>query len=110
MKKVHFDIPDEPAFLDEVLRSVENAPDQDAKIKVLTKAFMAFRGFSFAQAALMLDEAPPAREDAVTELLTGAAMYYPEGEWRRFGELLYPKEGPMWQRVVEAANKRTGPR
>ncbi len=108
MKRAHFDCPDEPAFLAEVLRSVESVDGKDEKVKVLARAFRAFRGLCLAQSAISLDEETEAGKDGVTVLLKGAAMHYPEGEWRRFADLLYPKEGPMMERIREAAKKHTG--
>ncbi len=110
MLRTHIDIPDERAFLDEVLRSVQAAPDEKGKIEVLAKAFFAFRGWCYATAAMMVDDAPPTKDGPVIDLFTGAAMYYPEGEWKRFGELLYPREGPMLARMIEAAKRRKGSR
>ncbi len=110
MERVHFDIPDERAFIEEVLHSVESFKDHAAKVTVLAKTFMALRGRCYAEAAIMFDEAPPTREEAVMKLLKLSAMYYPEGEWRRFGDLLYPKEGPLIARVLEAVKKNRGPR
>lgn len=110
MERKHIDIPDERAFLDEVLRSVQSAPNEEAKVRVLAKAFFAFRGWCYAASALMVDDAAPTKDGAVIDLFTAAAMYYPEGYWRRFGELLYPKEGPMLARMIEAAKKRKEPR
>lgn len=110
MKRVYVDSPDEAAFIKEVLRSVESATDHEAKMQVLSRALMTMRGWCYAQAAVILGEGPPTREEGVVELFKAAAMYYPEGEWRRFGELLYPKEGPMMERLLEVAKNKTGPR
>ncbi len=111
MKRVHVETPDSgKAFIEEVLRSLEKASDHNEKIEILVKAFMTMRGWCYAAAALTLEEGSQTREEGVIALFKGAAMYYPEGQWRRFGELLYPKEGPMMARMVEAAKKNTGPR
>ena len=106
MKRAYLESSDEGAFVKEVLGSIESATEHDAKMEVLSRAFMTMRGWCYAWAALILEEGSQTREEGVMELLKASAMYYPEGEWRCFGELLYPKEGPMIARIIKAAKDK----
>ena len=103
MKRADLDF-DGDAFFGEILRRLDKAQTPEEKRVVLEKMATALRSRTFADVAFIIEDLG-VETKIVEDTLRTSAMFYPEGEWKVLGELLYPKSGPFMARLLAAVKK-----
>ena len=90
-------------FADEILKRLAEATDLEAKRMVLEKACHAIRSRTFADAAFLSEESD-ASDKTIQELFHASAMFFTDGPWKKFSELVYTPY--ILDRLKKEAKKR----